>query len=539
MTAGTVNGVLTPACTDPAIRSAIASATSAGSGIVDTGGCLGTYTMTAPVTIGANVVWKTAPGATYHWGSNQVTMGRAAKIQGSNINNTVMDWTSDTSGIVNLTGTAGDLVELENLTVENGVLATAANAVILLSDCARCILKNVLVAVFSSAASAGIRAKAVTTEGFGPWQIQLQNVTVQVTPFNGGDRSTSGQIGIDLVGSSSVMDGDQSLMDARNVWVEAQTVGISVFGGNSNHFVGGRLLNNGTGFQVAGSGAINSNSNTFDLDLQSNVTNCAFDGNSNWNRAAGSLSGTTTLCSDTAGNNIQNWSLGTGTAQLIEGPGSASQPVYTSAKDKTTGFWFNTAGAGAFSSAGTASVEFPQSGGVLGVRVGNTGNYNWSPNADPTQASPDTGLSRDSAGVVDVGNSAQGDKSGTLKAATLTAGTAVNAATYQTAGNCSAVGTAANPSVASCSAAPSGAFSCATNASGGTCRVNTTAVTANSNIIVQQVSYTGSRLSVTCNTNSVLPAGPLVTTISAGSSFTIALGTVNTNPGCFVYWLVN
>lgn len=105
--------------------------------------------------------------------------------------------------------------------------------------------------------------------------------------------------------------------------------------------------------------------------------------------------------------------------------------------------------------------------------------------------------------------------------------------------NCAAVGTAANPSVAACTAAPAGAFSCATAASGTTCQVNTTAVTANSVIIVQQVVSEGTRLSVTCNTASVLPATPLLLSKSAGASFTLTMGTITTNPGCFDYWIIN
>lgn len=111
--------------------------------------------------------------------------------------------------------------------------------------------------------------------------------------------------------------------------------------------------------------------------------------------------------------------------------------------------------------------------------------------------------------------------------------------TYNTSTNCSGVGTAASPSVATCSSAAAGAFSCATNASGATCQVNTTAVTANSEIIVNQVVDEGTRLGVTCNTGSVLPAGSLLATKTAGTGFTINLGTVSTNPGCFDYFIVN
>jgi len=112
--------------------------------------------------------------------------------------------------------------------------------------------------------------------------------------------------------------------------------------------------------------------------------------------------------------------------------------------------------------------------------------------------------------------------------------------TMSTATNCAAVGTAANPSVASCTSAIAGSFSCATNASTGTCQVNTTAVTANSEIFVTQRSdaTTGTRLSVTCNAtlSTVLPE---ITAVTAGSSFTINLGTITTNPECFSFFLVN
>ena len=106
--------------------------------------------------------------------------------------------------------------------------------------------------------------------------------------------------------------------------------------------------------------------------------------------------------------------------------------------------------------------------------------------------------------------------------------------------HCAGAGTAANPSVASCSAAPSGFFSCATNASTGTCTVNTTAVTANSVIQIQPDSSLGTALSVTCNTTADSSfTAPRVSARSAGTSFTIALGTFATNPECFSYIVIN
>lgn len=117
--------------------------------------------------------------------------------------------------------------------------------------------------------------------------------------------------------------------------------------------------------------------------------------------------------------------------------------------------------------------------------------------------------------------------------------TTLTGTTVNTTTNCAAVGTSANPSVASCTAAAAGAFSCATNASTGTCQVNTTAVTANSEIFVQEDDSLGTRLSVTCNTNSITPTSAPVAARSAGVSFTINLGTITTNPECFSYLIVN
>lgn len=114
--------------------------------------------------------------------------------------------------------------------------------------------------------------------------------------------------------------------------------------------------------------------------------------------------------------------------------------------------------------------------------------------------------------------------------------------TFTTVGNCAGVGTAASPSVASCASANAGMFSCATNATGATCQVNTTAVTANSEIFVQEedAAYVGTRLGVTCNTSTtVVPTSRLVASAVAGTSFTINLGTVTTNPACFSYHIIN
>lgn len=118
--------------------------------------------------------------------------------------------------------------------------------------------------------------------------------------------------------------------------------------------------------------------------------------------------------------------------------------------------------------------------------------------------------------------------------------TTLTGSTFNSTTKCAAVGSAASPSVASCSAAPTGSFSCATNASGATCVVDTSAVTANSAIFVQPDSSLGTLLSVTCNTTAdTALTAPRVSARSAGTSFTLTLGTFSSNPLCFSYFLVN
>ena len=106
--------------------------------------------------------------------------------------------------------------------------------------------------------------------------------------------------------------------------------------------------------------------------------------------------------------------------------------------------------------------------------------------------------------------------------------------------NCAAVGTAANPSVASCGAATAGSFSCSTSASAGTCRITTTAITADSEVRVQQRAdtTTGTRLGVTCSTvASKIPV--MITNVAAGTSFTVTLGSFSANPECFSFVITN
>lgn len=75
--------------------------------------------------------------------------------------------------------------------------------------------------------------------------------------------------------------------------------------------------------------------------------------------------------------------------------------------------------------AGTTQYVSAGSDGALQtnveIRNGNLGRFGWSSAADALSAASDTGLSRDAAGVVDVGTGAQGSTAGTLKVASIQA----------------------------------------------------------------------------------------------------------------------
>ncbi len=181
--------------------------------------------------------------------------------------------------------------------------------------------------------------------------------------------------------------------------------------------------------------------------------------------------------------------------------------------------------------ASSTSANALMNGSNGNVTIGNSSTYQMANGGNVISATPDTGLSRVSAGVVGVGTGGGGSVAGIIQAAGYKSGT-----------NCAANGTAANPSVVSCSGAAAGMFSCSATASTGTCTVNTTAVTANSEISITQDAADGgaSQLNVTCNTGNVLnTTKPLLAAKVAATSFTINLGTVTTNPACFEYTIVN
>lgn len=98
--------------------------------------------------------------------------------------------------------------------------------------------------------------------------------------------------------------------------------------------------------------------------------------------------------------------------------------------------------------------------------------------------------------------------------------------------NCSS---AASPAV--CGSSQAGSFVIA--AAGTSVVVNTTAVTANSQIFVQQDDSLGTKLGVTCNTG-ILANPPAITARTAATSFTVSVTAgLAVNPVCFSYFIVN
>jgi len=103
-----------------------------------------------------------------------------------------------------------------------------------------------------------------------------------------------------------------------------------------------------------------------------------------------------------------------------------------------------------------------------------------------------------------------------------------------TATNCSS---SASPAVCASAAAGSVAVPTGTNP---TLVVNTTAVTANSQIFLNIDESLGTKLSVTCNTTLSTLVNPVITSRTAGTSFTFVIGAIiATNPACVSYSILN
>jgi hypothetical protein len=118
---------------------------------------------------------------------------------------------------------------------------------------------------------------------------------------------------------------------------------------------------------------------------------------------------------------------------------------------------------------------------------------------------------------------------------TFTGTVTLPAATATSIGSATNCASAASP--AACGSAIAGRVVIAAAAT--TVVVDTTAVTANSEIFVQEDTTLGTALSVTCNTANVTPT-PYISARTANTSFTITeTGSVSTNPLCLTYFIVN
>ena len=119
----------------------------------------------------------------------------------------------------------------------------------------------------------------------------------------------------------------------------------------------------------------------------------------------------------------------------------------------------------------------------------------------------------------------------TLTATKIIGSTSATSATYLTATNC-----ADSAGAAACGSAAAG--SVVIDAAGTSVVVSTTAVTANSQIFIQEDSSLNTRLSVTCNT--VTGRLYTVTARTAATSFTITTSAAPiTDPACLSYKIVN
>jgi hypothetical protein len=148
-------------------------------------------------------------------------------------------------------------------------------------------------------------------------------------------------------------------------------------------------------------------------------------------------------------------------------------------------------------------------------------------------------------GVAGTGSGILGLNGSTSGTATLTApavaGTTTNSVVISNSIQIPGVNTTTNCSSSAapavCGSAAAGSFVIA--ASGTSVTVNTTAVTANSQIFIQEDETLGTKLSVTCNTG-ILANPPAITARTAATSFAVGITAgLAVNPVCFSYFIVN
>lgn len=174
--------------------------------------------------------------------------------------------------------------------------------------------------------------------------------------------------------------------------------------------------------------------------------------------------------------------------------------------------------AGVFSGTNTGTVVSSFRGGSApGWRLSSTSINCWS-NSAANNTTCDTTFSKNAAGIAQVGTGTTANSSGSIKVAN-----------YLTDTNCQNSG-------GTCGSASAGMVSIAAAAT--TVTVATTAVTANSEILVQEDSSLGTALGVTCNTTIIRTY--VVTARTAATSFVITSSAApTTNPACLSYRIVN
>jgi hypothetical protein len=228
---------------------------------------------------------------------------------------------------------------------------------------------------------------------------------------------------------------------------------------------------------------------------------------------------------------------------LFFAPNGTGEVVFPAGNSACSSVGFNMSGNGGntgFIFGSTTNTVYCSSGNLVfdlgnnSLTTNNATPFSWT-SSSSAGGTVDTGLSRDSAGVVDIGSGASGSTAGSAKMTNMTASGVVSGATYGTASNCSSH---ASPAV--CGSAAAGSVVIAAAAT--SVVVDTSAVTASSQILVQSDDTLSTKLSVTCNTVAATIGGPFyITARTAGTSFTISTGAGpgSVNPVCLSYLVVN
>jgi hypothetical protein len=240
--------------------------------------------------------------------------------------------------------------------------------------------------------------------------------------------------------------------------------------------------------------------------------------------AAGAIGCTSCLTSTTGANtalsNLASVAINT---PLLAPAGATNAPGYAFTGQTGTGLWQN-GGALELSSAGITTLRLQGQGFVA---ISSSATLGWVAGVDASGNAFDTGLCRAAAGVIDTTTSNTCTVGGTLNTGTL------NAAIHQTATKCA---NGASPAV--CAAAAAGVVAVPTGTNP-TLVVNTTAITAASQIFLQ-IDESATISGTTCNTTLTTLTQPVVTARTAGTSFTIQIGsTLVTNPACVSYLVFN